>query len=160
MPRKELGEIIPTSVTLGNTIDSNHRAAHAIDRDLSTLAGTLTDTDSGWMKFEFDKVHFINKMIIYYWFYTDWFNPDANCVQNEAAFKGCVDNDNNVDVSVYQGETLQKSCGTLQLTYGLKQSEQIYTLICNAEGDTVKFSKNTGVIVVFEVVFVRISESR
>ena len=160
MPRKELGEIIPTSVTLGNTIDSNHRAEHAIDGDLSTLAGTLTDTDSGWMKFEFDKVHFIHKMIIYYWFYTDWFNPAANCVQSEAAFMGCVNNDNNVDVSVYQGETLQKPCGTLQLTYGLKQSDQIYTLICNAEGDTVKFSKNTGVIALFEVVFVRLSESR
>ena len=57
---------------------------------------------------------------------------------------GCVDDENNVDVSVYQGDVEKKSCGTLQLTYGLKQSDQIYTLICNAEGDTVKLSKDTG----------------
>ena len=46
-----------------------------------------------------------------------------------------------MDVSVYQGEVKQKSCGTLQLTTGLKQSDQIYTLLCNTEGDTVKLSK-------------------
>ena len=71
-----------------------------------------------------------------------------------ANFKACVDNHNNVDVSVYQGEVKQNSCGTLQLTYGLEQSDQIYTLICNAEGDTVKLSKTTEYISVFEVVVV------
>ena len=65
-----------------------------------------------------------------------------------------MDNDNNVDVSVYQGEVKQKSCGTLQLTYGLEQSDQIYTLICNTDGDTVKLSKSTGNIAVFEVVVI------
>ena len=49
----------------------------------------------------------------------------------------------NVDVSVYQGEVQQKSCGTLQLTYGLEQSDQIYTLICNIDGDSVKLSKTS-----------------
>ena len=63
-----------------------------------------------------------------------------------------MDNDSNVDVSVYLGDVKQKSCGTLQLTYGLEQSDQIYTLICNTEGDTVKLSKTTGNIVVFEIV--------
>ena len=63
-----------------------------------------------------------------------------------------MDNDNNVDVSVYQRDVKQGSCGTLQLTYGLEQSDQIYTLICNTEGDTVKLSKNTGFIAVSEVV--------
>ena len=52
------------------------------------------------------------------------------------------------------GEVKQKSCGTLQLTYGLEQSDQIYTLICNTEGDTVKLSKTTGDIAVREVVVV------
>ena len=51
---------------------------------------------------------------------------------------------------MYQGEVKQKSCGTLQLTDGLKQSKQIYKFICNTEGDNVKLSKNTGNIVVFE----------
>ena len=65
-----------------------------------------------------------------------------------------VDTDTNVDVSVYKGEIQQKSCGTLQLTYELEQSDQIYTLICKIEGDTVKLSKTIapGNIVVFEVV--------
>ena len=66
-------------------------------------------------------------------------------------FKNCVNVDNDVDVSVYQGEVKQNSCGTLQLTYGLEQSDQIYTLLCNTKGDTVKLSKSTGIIVVSEV---------
>ena len=63
-----------------------------------------------------------------------------------------MNGDNNVEVSVYQGEVKQKSCGTLQLTYGLEQSDQIYTMLCNTKGDTVKLSKSTGVIAVSEVV--------
>ena len=62
--------------------------------------------------------------------------------------------ENNVDVSVYLGEVKQKSCGALQLTYGLEQSDQIYTLVCNTKGDEVKLSKNTGVIAVHEVVVI------
>ena len=57
-------------------------------------------------------------------------------------------------MSVYQGDVKQKSCGTLQLTYGLEQSDQIYTLLCNTKGDTVKLSKNIGSIAVFEVVVI------
>ena len=147
-------------MTLGRTINSDWPGSYIVDNDLSTLAGSSTGNGEGWIKFEFDKVHFIHKMIIYYWFYTDFFDPGANCVKDEVAFKGCVDADNNVDVAVFQGEVRQKSCGTLQLTYGLKQSDQIYTLICDAEGDTVKFSKNTGIIALFEVVFLRVSEGR
>ena len=62
-----------------------------------------------------------------------------------------MDDDNNVDVSVYQGDELQKSCGTLQLTYGLEQTDQIYTLLCNTQGNTVKLSKDIGYISVSEV---------
>ena len=70
-------------------------------------------------------------------------------------FKDCADSDTNTDVSVYQGEVQQKSCGTLQLTNGPEQSDQIYTLLCNAEGDTVKFSKSHGQISVYEVAIIR-----
>ena len=59
-----------------------------------------------------------------------------------AEFKKTVNSGNNVDVSVYRGEVKQKFCGTLKLTYGLEQSDQIYPLICNIEGDTVKLSKS------------------
>ena len=68
-------------------------------------------------------------------------------------FKSCIDESNDVDVSVYKGEVQQKSCGTLQMTYGLEQSDQIYTLLCNTEGDSVKLSKTTGDrIAIFEIV--------
>ena len=90
-------------------------------------------------------------MFIYYDFYTNWFIPERRCAQSEANFRQCVDKDSNVDVSVYQGEVEQKSCGTLQLTYGLEQSDQIYTLLCNAEGDNMRLSKVAGRILVFEV---------
>ena len=95
---------------------------------------------------------FIHRIVIYHKFYKNFFNPSNQCAENEENFKNCVDNANNVDVSVYQGEVKQKSCGTLQLTYGLEQSDQIYTLICNIRGDTVKLSKSKGKIVVMEVV--------
>ena len=87
-------------------------------------------------------------------FVTNWYDPNTWCSKNEARLTTCADNHSNVDVSVYQGEIQQKSCGTLQLTNGLEQSDQIYTLLCMAEGDTVKLSKNSGVIEVCELVVV------
>ena len=67
-------------------------------------------------------------------------------------YKSYVNINNNVDVSVYQGDVKQKLCGTVQRTYGLEQSDQIYTQICNAKGDSVKLSKTKGNIIVCEVV--------
>ena len=113
---------------------------------------TVPDANGAcWIKLEFDKTYFVHKVVIYYWFYTNWYDPNSWCVRSEANFRACVDNDNNVDVSVYQGEVKQKSCGILKLTYGLEQSDQIYTLLCNAEGDNVKLSNDTGNIAVYEV---------
>ena len=149
-----LAEITPTSVSQGNTINSNI-AGKAVDKNLTTIAATHTDNGAVWLKLQFDKTHFIHKIIIYYIFYTDWYERSTLwCCETVANFKYCVDNHNNVDVSVYQGEVQQKSCGTLQLTYALEQSDQIYTFICNTEGDTVKLSKSTGHIAVCEVVVI------
>ena len=151
---QEIAEITPASVTQGKTYKNNEElfvAAHAIDKDLLTRAATQTDNGAGWLKLEFDKTYFIHKVVIYYRFYTNWYDPNLWCTQSEARFRECVNLHNNVDVSVYQGEVKQKSCGTLQLTYGLEQSDQIYTLICNTEGDTVNLTKNSGVIVVHEI---------
>ena len=103
------------------------------------------------MKLKFDKTYFIHKVVIYNRFYTDWYYPNGGCVQTVSKFISCVDSENNVDVSVYQGDVKQKSCGTLQLTYGLEQSDQIYHIYCSARGDMIKFSKSAGNIVVFEV---------
>ena len=69
-------------------------------------------------------------------------------------FKSCVDIENNADLYVYQGDVRINYCGTLRLTYGLEQSDQIYTLFCNTEGDTVKLSQNEGFLQVYEVVAV------
>ena len=114
---------------------------------------TVPDANGAcWIKLEFDKTYFIQKVVIYYIFYTNWYNPNEWCTQSEANFKLCVDSDNNVDVSVYQREEVkQKSCGTLQLTYGLEQSDQIYTMLCMKEGDTLMLSKSAWKIGVFEV---------
>ena len=155
---KGIAEITPTSVTQGRTYQDDEdccAAAHSIDNDLSTPAATHTDNGAGWIKLEFDITYFIHKVVIYHRFYTNWYDPNNWCTQSVTNFKECVDNDNNVDVSVYQGGAKQKSCGTLQLTYGLEQSDQIYTLICNTKGDTVKLSKNSGNIVVYEVIVTR-----
>ena len=149
----EFAEITSTTVTQGKTFD-NSEEYQAVDKDLSTQASTYTDDGAGWLKLEFGKTYFIHKIVIYYRFFNNWYDPSSWCVQSEANFKSCVDVSNNVDVSVYQGEVKEKSCGTLQLTYGLEQSDQIYTLICNAEGDTVKLSKTTEYISVFEVAVV------
>ena len=144
-------------MTQGTTLNNDEQccaAAHAIDRDLSTGAVAQTDNGAVWIKLQFDRTHFIDKIKIYRSFYTNWYYPNDGCVLSKSNFKACVDKENNVDVSVYKGEVQQKSCGTLQLTYGLKQSDQIYTLNCNTEGDTVKLSKNRGNIAVFEVVVI------
>ena len=128
----------------------------SLDKNLKTATAVTTDNGQGelWLKVEFDKTHFIDKVVIYYMFYTNWFDSEG-CQKNERAFKACVDKSNNVDVSVYQGEVKQKDCGTLQLTYGLEQSDQIYTLHCNVEGDTVKLRKtSSGEIRVFEIVVI------
>ena len=154
---REISEITPLSATQGKTWEGNEdccAAARAIDKDISTVALSHADNGTGWLKLQLDKIHLIYKIIFHYKFYTNWFDPQGPCMKSEAKFKGCVDNDNNVNVSVYQGEEKQKSCGTLQLTYGLEQSDQIYTMICNVEGDIVKLSKDTGALAVYEVVVV------
>ena len=141
-------------MTQGRTFngeETKYAATHALDKDLSTKAATNTNNGAGWLKLKFDRTYFISNVVIYRTFYNDWYNPNDFCARSEANFKECVDNGNNVDVSVYQGEVKQKSCGTLRLTYGLEQSDQIYTLLCNVEGDTVKLSKSTGDIALTEV---------
>ena len=147
----------PIKVSQGKTFNNNEKccaAVRAVDKDLSTNSVTHTDNGAGWLKLDFYRPFFIHRVSIYYYFFNNWYHPSDYCAKGEHFFKSCVDNDNYVDVSVYQGEVKQKSCGTLQLTYGLKQSDQIYTLICNAKGDTVKLSKSIGNLLVAEVVVI------
>ena len=77
--------------------------------------------------------------------------PSILTANNYCRFKICVDSETNVRVSVYQDSVIQKDCG---LTYGLEQSDQINHISCGAGGDMIKLSKNSGNIVVYEVVIV------
>ena len=64
-----------------------------------------------------------------------------------------MDKENALELSVYQGENLVKICGTFQRTYGKKQSDQIYSLNCNVEGDSVMLRKTTPELIgIYEVV--------
>ena len=125
----------------------------AIDKDLNTTTGVETNGEYGWWQAELDKARFIHKIVVYHQFYTNSFQTGF-CFDTVAGFEACVEDRNNVDVSVYQGDVLQKSCGTLQLTNLLYDSYEIYTLLCNIGGDTVKLSKTTGNIVISEVVII------
>ena len=130
--------------------DEQFGAANAVDKDLTTQAGaTKSQTSPAWLKLEFDKTYHIHTVIFYYKFFTNWFDPYSWCASSVRNFRSCVNIDNNVDVSVYQGDEKQKFCGTLQLTYGLEQSDQIYTLVCNIGGDAVKLSAEN--LAVYEI---------
>ena len=149
------GEIEPIMATQSRTLDRNETnfgADNAVDKNLKTQAGVEGLHERSWLKFKFDRTYFIKKIVIYWKFYRYWYYPNAGCSGSVGKFRGCAKMDTGVDVSVYQGDVKQKFCGTLQLTYGLKQSDQIYTLLCNAGGDTVQLSKNSWNIAVYEVV--------
>ena len=155
--REEWAEITPITATQGNLLDGldKFKAIMAVDRDLSTRSATNAVNGIAWLKLEFEKAYAIQKIIIYFKFYTNWYDPTTDwCAESESNFKICVDTQTNVDVSVYREEVKQKSCGTLQLTYGLEQSDQIYTLMCDTNGDSVKFSKTADQVSLAEVIVI------
>ena len=143
-------------VTNGKTLNDNEEhnsASHLVDKNLKTRAAVEATDEEAWMKLEFYIENFIQRVVIYNRFYRNWFT-DGLCGQTIEKFKSCIDDQKNVDVSVYQRDVKQKSCGTLQPTYGLEQSDQIYTLICNAEGDILKLTKLSGKFHIWEIVVV------
>ena len=153
--KKEALEITPISATQSKTFEdkkTKYGAANAIDQDLSTSAGINTENGVGWLKLHFNRTYHVKKIIIYYKFSDYWYFPNSTCIGPSETII-CANMDDNVEVSVYQGEVKQKSCGTLKLKHGLDQSDQIYPMECDAKGDTVKLSKNeSGNIAVYEVV--------
>ena len=142
MPDQEVSEITPTTAKFDNDVCC---AGNAIDKDLSTRAATSTKDGYGMLEIEYGKTFFLRKVIMYYSFYNNWFHLEMYCAQSIDRFKACVDIHSDVDVSVYQGDVKQKSCGTFSPTYALDQSDQIYTLVCNVPvvGDRVRFTKTT-----------------
>ena len=150
-------ELIPTALSNGISDQDAREIGGAVDKDLSSIFVTHVENGGAWFKMEFGKSEFIHEVTFFTRFYKDWYRRDINCVQSIEQFKSCIDESNNVDVSVYQGgqgEVQQKSCGTLQMTYGLEQSDQVYTLLCNIEGDSIKLSKTTGDRIAFHEIVV------
>ena len=149
------GEITPVTVTQQTTIggyEDSYKASHSVDKDLSTQSAAETVDGVVWLKLLFDRTYLINQIIIYEFFYTNWYSSDDWCVASESNYQSCKDGHNNVDVAVYQGDELQATCGTLQLTYGLSRADQIYTFNCTVNGDTVLLSKTSGHLTVYEIV--------
>ena len=138
-------EIIPTSISKFGEVECC-QIENAIDKVISTSAEiVIGDSKSeAWLKVEFGEVKFIHKVTVYFRFYTHWYRPSNNCVRNVETFKECVDRENDVELLALQGETVSKVCGTFQRTYGPEQSDQMYTLVCNTEGDSIKLRKEGG----------------
>ena len=149
--------MLPSKVTQGKTLDDNEgsfAAKFASDQIIATMSATGTNDGTGWLKLEFETPILIQKVVIHYQFYKDWFTPNDNCRQSEEKFKeDCVDAHNNVDVSAGT-EGSVALCGVLQLRDGLRQIDQVYTVICNIFGDVMMLTKDEGVISVSEVVVV------
>ena len=132
--------------------DDINAASHISDKNLRTRAAVEPSVGEAWIKLEFDKEYLIHRVIIYNRFYNNWFT-NGLCGQTIEKYKSCVDYQKDVEVSVYKRDVKQKSCGTIQPTYGLEQTEQIYTLICNAEGDILKLAReNSGKFMIWEIV--------
>ena len=94
----------------------------------------------------------IHKITIYTVFFTDFYDPPTWCAERISNYNACLKNRNNVNIDVYQGDVKQKKCGTLQLTDGLEQEDQIYKFICGVKGDTVLLSKSSVNIILAEIV--------
>ena len=159
--KTEIGELTVTAVSSSNKRDPsvNNKNKHVVDKNLWTFSAMKTadndvSTPKLWLRVTLEKTSFIQKIVIYQLFYTDWYNPDGGCVLSVKRYQECKNWQNNVDVSVYQGVVKQKSCGTLTLTHGLHQPDQIYKFLCRIEGNMVMLSKENGEISVHELVVV------
>ena len=131
-------------------------AGLAFDKDLTTVAASIAGPETAdiWIKIKLRKSSYIQKVIIHLGFYKNWYDPTESCVQDVGKYEKCKDEQNNVNVEVFQGDTLEKSCGTLRVSYGQNQGNQIYSFFCNADGDTVLLSKSLGQIAASEIVVI------
>ena len=68
-------------------------------------------------------------------------------------WQNCKDDEDELEIEVYEGDTFVKSCGVLKTTHNTTQSGQIYTFPCtSAIGDTVLLSKTGGAIRLSEII--------
>ena len=142
MPRKD-GEIFPSAISSSvEREDFKPWLDLAVDKDLSTVVSadaTSLEKDI-WIRLDFPKTSFVEKVVIYLNFFTDFYYPDGRCMVDEATFRNCKESQKGLEVSVSKKEE-KKSCGTFELSLGLKRSDQIYTFDCGVKGDAVVLTK-------------------
>ena len=151
-----MGEIKVADVSSSDDTPADHKPDLAIDKNLATHAIVRfvdsTTTPELWMKLKLAETGLIYKIVIYQIFFSGCYDPTGRCVRTVADYQLCKDEYINTDVSVYLGEVKQRSCGTLQTTYGLEQADQVYTFICSVRGDVVMLTKSQKQLRVDEIV--------
>ena len=140
-------DITPVKVTQSNTTNS-FDASYAVDKDLSTRSISSPDGGQIWFKLELSETLYIYEIVIYSFFYADWYSPagDTWCFESAEEYRSCITHCNvGVDVAVYLADQKQISCGTLSLTDSFNQADQIYSFLCGTvtQGDTILLSKGT-----------------
>ena len=121
-------------------INKEGTAEKLIDNDLYSRAVLVREntTNSSWIKISLDRPYFITKVVVYNTFFVDWYVPDSDCVVNTEHFISCNNKVDGVNVTVSE-----KICATLQVfPTALDQKDQVYSLLCNAEGKEVLLSKS------------------
>lgn len=123
------------------------------------LLSSQAEQQTGYITLEFDKDHYIHKVITYQLFYTHWYDPDYSCVADIPTYTSCIDSVSGYDVTVKQGE-VEGVCGMVQVevSHGPGQDEQVYEFLCGATGHVVELRK-MGEIHVFEIVVVTTGKS-
>ena len=150
---KMIREITPTAVKASK--HKIHLPAYAFDKRLDTLAKANLAKDGismkVWIEADLGKNYFIYGVKIVARYYNGFFNPSSTCVADMEAYRSCIDKENNVRIGVWQDQQLVE-CGILEMNYGLKQSDQTYTVPCNMEARAVRLYKDTEHIAVLEIV--------
>ena len=142
MPRED-GEIFPSAISSSvKTEDFKPLLDLAVDKDLSTVVSAEATSlkQDIWIRFDFSKTSFVDKVVIYLNFFTDFYHPTGPCMVDEATFRNCKESQKGLEVSVLKKEE-HKSCGTIDLSLGLERSDQIYTFDCGAKGNAVVLTK-------------------
>ena len=86
------GELTPVTTTQLKSYDDDedqYKAAHAVDKDLSTVSVAETKNGETWLKLEFERNYFIHTITIYHQFYTNWYDPAHWCVQSYSNYQTC-----------------------------------------------------------------------
>ena len=154
---REIGEASPINViiesTAGKHADETAFPNFAVDGDLSTSAILNSEGSSAWLQLDFtEKVH-VHKVLMYNEYHRDWF-WESGCRNSLTDYRQCVDMHRSARIDLYNGEEEVISCGKPKPNYGLRQSDQLYTVLCNKLGRSVRLTTINSVTRVFELVVI------